>query len=134
MHALVVHSYKSPTFCDYCGEMLFGLVRQGLKCDGCNQNYHKRCAVKVPSNCSQPVPAVPTAAVGGNGVGTANGSRRPSTSTLAVKAPSRSPSAGSSHSLNASSTATVAADSADNGSVGSSLVRKMAALMNDIID
>ncbi|CAH4034151.1 unnamed protein product [Pieris brassicae] len=54
-HALAVHSYKAPTFCDFCGEMLFGLVRQGLKCEGCGLNYHKRCAVKVPSNCKSPV-------------------------------------------------------------------------------
>jgi uncharacterized protein YuzB (UPF0349 family) len=33
-HSLSVHSYKTPTFCDFCGEMLFGLVRQGLKCEG----------------------------------------------------------------------------------------------------
>uniref|UniRef100_A0A8D8W7N4 Serine/threonine-protein kinase D3 n=1 Tax=Cacopsylla melanoneura TaxID=428564 RepID=A0A8D8W7N4_9HEMI len=33
-HSLTVHSYKAPTFCDFCGEMLFGLVRQGLKCEG----------------------------------------------------------------------------------------------------
>lgn len=33
-HTLYVHSYKSPTFCDFCGEMLFGLVKQGLKCHG----------------------------------------------------------------------------------------------------
>ncbi|XP_066588037.1 serine/threonine-protein kinase D1 isoform X2 [Prorops nasuta] len=33
--------------------MLFGLVRQGLKCEGCGTNYHKRCVVKVPNNCSQ---------------------------------------------------------------------------------
>ncbi|KAJ7376282.1 hypothetical protein OS493_035643 [Desmophyllum pertusum] len=32
-HQLSVHSYKSPTFCDFCGQMLFGLVRQGLKCE-----------------------------------------------------------------------------------------------------
>ncbi|XP_028899933.2 serine/threonine-protein kinase D3 [Zeugodacus cucurbitae] len=53
-HTLNVHSYKAPTFCDFCGEMLFGLVRQGLKCDGCGQNYHKRCVVKIPNNCSRP--------------------------------------------------------------------------------
>ncbi|XP_070578611.1 serine/threonine-protein kinase D3-like isoform X2 [Ptychodera flava] len=51
-HTLFVHSYKSPTFCDFCGEMLFGLVRQGLKCDGCGGNFHKRCAYKIPNNCS----------------------------------------------------------------------------------
>lgn len=33
-HALYVHSYKAPAFCDDCGEMLWGLVRQGLKCEG----------------------------------------------------------------------------------------------------
>ncbi|XP_012273303.1 serine/threonine-protein kinase D3 [Orussus abietinus] len=52
-HALAVHSYKAPTFCDFCGEMLFGLVRQGLKCEGCGMNYHKRCVIKIPNNCSQ---------------------------------------------------------------------------------
>uniref|UniRef100_A0A1B0BJC4 protein kinase C n=1 Tax=Glossina palpalis gambiensis TaxID=67801 RepID=A0A1B0BJC4_9MUSC len=52
-HQLSVHSYKAPTFCDFCGEMLFGLVRQGLKCDGCGKNYHKRCVVKIPNNCNR---------------------------------------------------------------------------------
>ncbi|CAL8312390.1 unnamed protein product [Lota lota] len=51
-HALYVHSYKAPAFCDHCGEMLWGLVRQGLKCEGCGLNYHKRCAFKIPNNCS----------------------------------------------------------------------------------
>uniref|UniRef100_UPI00358F2D82 serine/threonine-protein kinase D1-like isoform X1 n=2 Tax=Myxine glutinosa TaxID=7769 RepID=UPI00358F2D82 len=51
-HTLFVHSYKSPTFCDHCGEMLWGLVRQGLKCEGCGLNYHKRCAFRIPNNCS----------------------------------------------------------------------------------
>ncbi|XP_062502163.1 serine/threonine-protein kinase D3-like isoform X2 [Corticium candelabrum] len=52
-HMLFVHSYKSPTFCDFCGEMLWGLVRQGVKCDGCGCNYHKRCAYRIPNNCSR---------------------------------------------------------------------------------
>uniref|UniRef100_A0A3B3Y470 Serine/threonine-protein kinase n=1 Tax=Poecilia mexicana TaxID=48701 RepID=A0A3B3Y470_9TELE len=51
-HSLFVHSYRAPTFCDHCGEMLWGLVRQGLKCEGCGLNYHKRCAFKIPNNCS----------------------------------------------------------------------------------
>uniref|UniRef100_A0A8C6M6G3 protein kinase C n=1 Tax=Nothobranchius furzeri TaxID=105023 RepID=A0A8C6M6G3_NOTFU len=51
-HTLNVHSYRAPAFCDHCGEMLFGLVRQGLKCDGCGLNYHKRCAFSIPNNCS----------------------------------------------------------------------------------
>ncbi|MEQ2201389.1 Serine/threonine-protein kinase D3, partial [Xenoophorus captivus] len=38
-HALYVHSYKAPAFCDDCGEMLWGLVRQGLKCED-NKKTH----------------------------------------------------------------------------------------------
>ncbi|CAH1637980.1 unnamed protein product [Spodoptera littoralis] len=76
-HALSVHSYKAPTFCDFCGEMLFGLVRQGLKCEGCGLNYHKRCAVKVPSNCTCPVPAGAGSA-GSAGARRVSGGRSPS--------------------------------------------------------
>lgn len=99
-HTLSVHSYKAPTFCDYCGEMLFGLVRQGLKCEDCALNYHKRCAVKVPDNCSKADP----------------------TRRMSNLRPPRSPSGGSSNSL----------VSEDQSGPGSSLVRKMAQLMNDI--
>ncbi|XP_041969337.1 serine/threonine-protein kinase D1 [Aricia agestis] len=71
-HTLAVHSYKAPTFCDFCGEMLFGLVRQGLKCEGCGLNYHKRCAVKVPSNCEAP----PAAGGGAGGARRQSGAPR----------------------------------------------------------
>ena len=27
-HSLVIHSYKTPTFCDHCKEMLFGMFKQ----------------------------------------------------------------------------------------------------------
>lgn len=117
-HALVVHSYKTPTFCDFCGEMLFGLVRQGLKCEGrlfspdefllsihillfiskgCQQNYHKRCIVKVPNNCSR--------------IDITQNRLNP-----------RSPSGGSNHSV----------DDQQSSNSGSSLVRKMQQLMNEI--
>lgn len=39
-HTLYVHSYKAPAFCDDCGEMLWGLVRQGLKCEGTTTVVH----------------------------------------------------------------------------------------------
>ncbi|XP_062537123.1 serine/threonine-protein kinase D3 isoform X2 [Armigeres subalbatus] len=91
-HALAVHSYKAPTFCDFCGEMLFGLVRQGLKCDGCGLNYHKRCVIKVPNNCSRVEHTGVLNAASGSG-----GNRRTSSSLLLP--PARSPSGGSSNSL-----------------------------------
>uniref|UniRef100_UPI0037E869DB protein kinase D4 isoform X1 n=1 Tax=Semicossyphus pulcher TaxID=241346 RepID=UPI0037E869DB len=52
-HSLVVYSYRTPTFCHHCGEMLWGLVRQGLKCDGCGLDFHKRCAFQLPNDCSR---------------------------------------------------------------------------------
>lgn len=44
-HQLNVHSYKAPAFCDFCGEMLFGLVRQGLKCE-CESRSRRRPPVR----------------------------------------------------------------------------------------
>ncbi|XP_037832332.1 protein kinase D4 isoform X2 [Kryptolebias marmoratus] len=52
-HSLLVQSYRTPTFCHHCGEMLWGLVRQGLKCEGCGLDFHKRCAFLLPDNCSR---------------------------------------------------------------------------------
>lgn len=52
-HSLTAVTYKFPTFCDFCGEMLYGIVRQGLRCDGCRLNFHKRCAHLIPNNCSR---------------------------------------------------------------------------------
>lgn len=129
-HALNVHSYKAPTFCDFCGEMLFGLVRQGLKCDGCGLNYHKRCAIKVPNNCSRVEHTGMLQAQSANQQqqqqqSNGSGSRRSGSAgggLLSSMLPARSPSGGSSNSLASDETA----------GAGNMLVRKMQQLMNDI--
>eukprot|EP01137_Pigoraptor_chileana_P035442 Opistho-2@29455 len=42
-HQLKICNYMTPTDCDMCGKLLWGLVRQGLKCEGCEFNFHQKC-------------------------------------------------------------------------------------------
>ncbi|XP_033938838.1 protein kinase C, delta b isoform X1 [Pseudochaenichthys georgianus] len=50
-HRFKQYNYKSPTFCDHCGSLLWGLYKQGLKCDDCSMNVHSNCQKKVANLC-----------------------------------------------------------------------------------
>ncbi|XP_044307088.1 protein kinase C delta type isoform X2 [Varanus komodoensis] len=50
-HRFKVYNYMSPTFCDHCGSLLWGLVKQGLKCEECAMNVHHKCQKKVANLC-----------------------------------------------------------------------------------
>ncbi|XP_017166185.1 protein kinase C epsilon type, partial [Poecilia reticulata] len=50
-HKFSIHNYKVPTFCDHCGSLLWGLMRQGLQCKACKMNVHRRCEKNVAPNC-----------------------------------------------------------------------------------
>ncbi|XP_018650660.1 serine/threonine kinase [Schistosoma mansoni] len=50
-HKFRIHTFMRPAFCDHCGSLLFGLMRQGLQCEVCRLNIHKRCEKNVASHC-----------------------------------------------------------------------------------
>ncbi|XP_069063503.1 protein kinase C eta type [Pleurodeles waltl] len=50
-HKFRIHNYKVPTFCDHCGSLLWGIVKQGHQCKMCKMNIHKRCERNVAAHC-----------------------------------------------------------------------------------
>ncbi|XP_051867361.1 protein kinase C epsilon type isoform X1 [Pristis pectinata] len=50
-HKFSIHNFKVPTFCDHCGSLLWGFMKQGLQCKVCKMNVHRRCESNVAPNC-----------------------------------------------------------------------------------
>lgn len=50
-HTFQVHTYTRPTVCQHCKKLLRGLFKQGLQCNDCHYNIHKKCVEFVPKDC-----------------------------------------------------------------------------------
>jgi serine/threonine-protein kinase MRCK len=73
VHELVVRSFDSPTKCDACTSVMFGLVRQGMMCKNCQMSCHVHCKDKITSTCPLPpgMAKLPSGIDIHHGVGTA---------------------------------------------------------------
>ncbi|XP_074652325.1 N-chimaerin-like isoform X3 [Tubulanus polymorphus] len=50
-HNFKVHTFKGPHWCEFCANFMWGLIAQGVKCQDCGFNAHKKCSEKVPNDC-----------------------------------------------------------------------------------
>ncbi|XP_014680656.1 PREDICTED: beta-chimaerin-like isoform X2 [Priapulus caudatus] len=50
-HQFKVHTFRGPHWCDFCGNFLWGLIAQGVRCQDCGFNAHKKCSEKIPNDC-----------------------------------------------------------------------------------
>ncbi|EDO42184.1 predicted protein, partial [Nematostella vectensis] len=44
-------TYFSPTYCDHCGGLLRGIIKQGCRCRDCHINCHKSCKKELVIEC-----------------------------------------------------------------------------------
>ncbi|CAK8693917.1 unnamed protein product [Clavelina lepadiformis] len=50
-HVFQIHNYKRPTFCAHCGNLLVGVVKQGLRCKRCEVDVHEKCQEDLQKPC-----------------------------------------------------------------------------------
>ncbi|XP_019630033.1 PREDICTED: intersectin-1-like isoform X2 [Branchiostoma belcheri] len=67
-HQFQEYTYKKPTFCDQCKELLRGIMKQGVRCKNCKMNVHHKCQDSVPS-CTGQAPPSPADLEPGQGKG-----------------------------------------------------------------
>ncbi|XP_028967452.1 N-chimaerin [Galendromus occidentalis] len=52
MHAFKVHNFMGLPWCDFCGNFMWGLIAQGVRCEDCGFSAHSKCSEKVPNDCT----------------------------------------------------------------------------------
>ena len=52
-HRFDKYNYTTPTSCDYCSHILWGIVKTGMRCTDCGYNCHEKCIDHVPKHCSK---------------------------------------------------------------------------------
>ena len=52
-HRFEKHVYTTPNNCSLCGNLLWGPVRNGVRCMDCGNSYHEKCADTAPKNCTK---------------------------------------------------------------------------------
>lgn len=50
-HNFANHTFRGAHWCDFCGNFLWGLIVQGVRCQDCGFNAHKKCSEKIPNDC-----------------------------------------------------------------------------------
>ena len=55
-HAFKPHSYKHPKWCALCGNFMWGIRDQGMRCVDCGLDVHNRCMRHVGEGCKKEQP------------------------------------------------------------------------------
>ncbi|KAL8615600.1 hypothetical protein ACOMHN_026590 [Nucella lapillus] len=61
-HRFDKFTYTTPTYCDFCQQLLWGFSKTGTHCVDCGYNCHEKCQPLVPKTCSRLKSVADTAA------------------------------------------------------------------------
>lgn len=52
-HRFEKHNFTTPTYCDFCTNVLWGPVKTGFRCVDCGYSCHEKCRDNVPNTCTK---------------------------------------------------------------------------------
>ncbi|KAK9497874.1 hypothetical protein O3M35_003784 [Rhynocoris fuscipes] len=52
-HRFERYNFTTPTYCDFCTNVLWGPVKTGLRCKDCGYSCHEKCCDNVPKTCTK---------------------------------------------------------------------------------